>query len=132
MATSNDDIEGYLLRLDRSFEKVDAATYLVSLGPNLPRAVLRIATPVLVIQVEVGEAPSGNAALEARLFRRLLELNATDLVYAAFGIEGNRIVIDSALEIATMQIGELEAVLANLDLAIAQHVPELREMARGA
>jgi len=130
MATSNDDVEAFLRRLDRAFEKVNAHTYLVSLGPNLPRAVLRVAAPVLVVQVDVGDAPAGNPVLEAKLFRRLLELNATDLVYAAFGIESNRIVIDAALELSSMDMNELEAVLANLDLAIAEHVPELRDMVR--
>ncbi len=130
MATSTDDLEAYLTRLDRKFEKVDAQTYLVSLGPNSPVAVLRVASPVVVVQVEVGVAPSGDAAAETKLFRKLLELNATDLLHAAYGIEGNRIVLSAALELASMDIGELEAVLANIDMAIAEHVPSLRELAK--
>jgi hypothetical protein len=130
MATSTDDLEAYLTRLDRKFEKVDAQTYLVSLGPNSPVAVLRVASPVVVVQVEVGVAPSSDASAETKLFRKLLELNATDLLHAAYGIEGNRIVLSAALELASMDIGELEAVLANIDRAIAEHVPSLRELAK--
>ncbi|HEX4477972.1 MAG TPA: hypothetical protein VH142_22940 [Polyangiaceae bacterium] len=130
MATSTDDLEAYLTRLDRKFEKVDAQTYLVSLGPNSPVAVLRVASPVVVVQVEVGVAPSSDASAETKLFRKLLELNATDLLHAAYGIEGNRIVLSAALELASMDIGELEAVLANIDMAIAEHVPSLRELAK--
>ena len=69
-------------------------------------------------------------ALEARLFRRLLELNATDLVYVAFGIENARIVIDAALDLSSLDLNELDGVLANLDLAIAEHVPHLREIVK--
>lgn len=130
MATSTDDLEAYLTRLDRKFEKVDTETYLVSLGPKSPVAVLRVASPVVVVQVEVGVAPSSDAAAETKLFRKLLELNATDLLHAAYGIEGNRIVLSAALELASMDIGELEAVLANIDMAIAEHVPSLRELAK--
>lgn len=130
MATSTDDLEAYLTRLDRKFEKVDTQTYLVSLGPKSPVAVLRVASPVVVVQVEVGVAPSSDAAAETKLFRKLLELNATDLLHAAYGIEGNRIVLSAALELASMDIGELEAVLANIDMAIAEHVPSLRELAK--
>jgi hypothetical protein len=130
MATATDDLAGFLTRLDRAFEKVDAETYLVSLGANQPPAALRLAPPVLVVQVDVAEAPHGNPALEAKLFRRLLELNATDLVYVAFGIDHGRVVLDAALDIATMDLSELEAVLANLDLAIAEHVPHLREIVK--
>jgi hypothetical protein len=130
MATANDDLEAFLHRLDRAFEKVDAQTYLVRLGPDLPPAVLRIAAPVLVVQVDVAEAPTGKPALEAKLFRRLLELNATDLVYVAFGLEQNRIVLDAALELVSMDLNELEAVLANLDLALAEQVPHLRDLVK--
>jgi hypothetical protein len=130
MVTSIDDLEAYLTRLDRKFEKVDAQTYLVSLGANLPPAVLRVAAPVVVVQVEMGVTPSGGAAAEAKLYRKLLELNATDLLHAAYGLAGSRIVLSAALELSSLDINELEAVLANIDMAIAQHVPALRELAK--
>ena len=59
MATSAEDLEAYLHRLDRRFEKVGEQTYVVSLGVDQPPAVLRIAPPVIVIQVDVAPAPSG-------------------------------------------------------------------------
>jgi len=124
------DVEAYLRRLDRAFEKVGEDTFVVGLGPGQPPAVLKLSGPVLVAQVDVAEAPSKKPALEARLFRRLLELNATDLMYVAFGIENDRIVIDAALELSTLDMNELDGVLANLDLAIAEHVPHLREIVK--
>jgi hypothetical protein len=80
--------------------------------------------------VDIAEAPSNSPGLEAALFRRLLELNATDLVFVAFGIDRGRIVIDAALELGTMDIRELEAVLGNIDMVIAEHVPQLRGLVR--
>lgn len=130
MATSAEDLEAYLRRLDRRFEKVSDHTYIVSLGADQPPAVIRVAPPIVVVQVDVAPAPSSTATLEATLFRRLLEFNATDLLHVAYGIEKGRIVIDAALELATLDVGELEAVLANIDLAIAQHVPVLRDIVK--
>jgi hypothetical protein len=130
MATSAADLEAYLHRLDRRFEKVDDQTYLVSLGGSQTPAVLRIEAPVVVVQVDVAKAPSNATSLEARLFRRLLEYNARDLLHASYGIEDDRIILDAALELDTLDIGELEGVLANIDLAIAQHVPLLREIVK--
>jgi hypothetical protein len=124
------DVEAYLRRLDRAFEKVGEDTFVVHLGPGQPPAVLKLSPPVLVAQVNVAEAPSKNPSLEARLFRRLLELNATDLMYVAFGIENDRIVLDAALELSTLDMNELDGVLANLDLAIAEHVPHLSEIVK--
>jgi hypothetical protein len=129
MATAG-DVEAYLRRLDRTFEKIGEDTFVVGLGAGQPPAVLKLSPPVLVAQVDVAEAPSKNPSLEAKLFRRLLELNATDLVYVAFGIENGRIVIDAALELSGFDLNEIDAVLANLDLAIAEHVPHLREIVK--
>ena len=64
------------------------------------------------------------------MFRRLLELNATDLMHAAYGIQNRQIVLGAALELDTMDIGELEAVLANIDMALTEHVPGLLEMVK--
>ena len=130
MATSTEDLGAYLTRLDRRFDKLDEHTYLVSLGAGKPPAALRVEPPVVLVQVAVGAAPSGNSAREASMFRRLLELNATDLMHAAYGIEHGRIVLGAALELDTMDIGELEAVLANIDMALTEHVPGLLDMVK--
>lgn len=130
MATTTEDLGAYLTRLDRRFDKLDERTYLVSLGAENPPAVLRVEPPVVVVQVVIGSAPKGSPKLEAAVFRRLLELNATDLMHAAYGLENGQIVLSAALELDTMDIGELEAVLANIDMAIAAHVPGLLEMVK--
>jgi hypothetical protein len=130
MAISTEDLGAYLTRLDRRFDKVDEHTFLVSLGAGKPPAALRVEPPVVLVQVAVGAAPSGSSRGEAAIFRRLLELNATDLMHAAYGIENGQIVLGAALELDTMDIGELEAVLANIDMALAEHVPGLLDMVK--
>ena len=126
MIQSNEDLEGYLLRLERRFERAEDGTYLVSMGADRPLVALRVAAPVLVAQVEIGAAPSDDAAA-APLLRELLVLNATALVHAAYGIENNRILLSAALALRNLDLNELEAVLADLDMALATQVPTLRE-----
>ena len=130
MATSPEDLEAYLARLDRRFERLEDGTLLVSLGAGQPQVAIRVAPPVVVVQVDIGGAPKGDAQKEATIFRRLLELNATDLLHAAYAIENGQIVLAAALEVENLDINELEAVLANIDMALAEHVPVLREMAK--
>ena len=130
MATSTEDLEAYLVRLDRNFEKHDSGTYLVSLGADRPPAALRVAPPVVVVQVDIGKAPARGAKNEPALLRRLLELNVTDLLHVAYGIDSDRILLASALELSNLDINELEAVLANIDMAISQHVPLLRDLSK--
>jgi hypothetical protein len=126
----SEDLEAYLTRLDRRYQKVDEETYLVGLGAGRPVLAMRVAPPVLVLQVDIGPAPSGVPAVEAPLFRKLLELNGSDLLHSAYAIEGQRIVLTAALEMENLDLNELEAVLANIDMAVALHVPVLRELSQ--
>jgi hypothetical protein len=131
MIQSNEDLEGYLLRLERRFERAEDGTYLLSMGADRPLVALRVAAPVLVAQVDIGQAPADDVA-GAVLFRKLLVLNATALVHAAYGIEGDKIVLSAALELKNLDLNELEAVLADLDMALANQVPTLREISKKA
>jgi hypothetical protein len=128
MAKSHEDIQGYLSKLDRRFERLEDDTYLVAGGPNQPPIAVRLAPPVLVVQVPIGPAPAKDPALEAKVFRRLLELNGADLLFAAYALEGNDIVLGAALELDNLDLNEIEAVLADVDVALAEHVPTLREL----
>lgn len=127
MATP-EDLEAYLIRLNRRYERLEGGTYLVSLGVGQPPVALRVAPPVVVIQVDIGPAPKGRPEVEARVFRKLLELNSTDLLHVAYALEGDQIVLASALELANLDLNEIEAVLANIDMALAGHVPMLRNL----
>lgn len=125
----------YLDRLERRYERQPDGTLLVAFGPGQPPVALRVAPPVALAQAEIGPCPpdtGADAERAALLYRRLLELNASGLVHAAYGIErhqGRRhIVLASAVELANLDLNELEAVLADLDIALAEHVPELRRL----
>jgi hypothetical protein len=132
MIGSNEDLEGHLTRLDRSFQRAEGGdVYLVSMGPGQPPCALSISPPVLVAQVRVAPAPATDDASSARFMRRLLELNASGLLHAAFGIDGGQILLSAALELQNLDINELEAVLADLGLALAEHVPDLVSLSKG-
>ena len=128
MLKSEEDLEAMLVKLDRRFDRLEGGTFLVAVGANLAPVALRIAVPVLVAQVQIGGAPKGNPALESKVFRKLLQLNATDLLHAAYALEGDSIVLTAALELESLDLNELEAVLADMAMALSKHVPVLREL----
>ena len=128
MVRTNEDLEAQLDRIDRRYERLGDGTYLVSVGPGRPPIAMRLAPPVLVLRVVVGTLVKQGAAEQARLFRRLLELNATALIHSSFGLEGDSIVLVAALELETLDPNEIEAALADMDMALAEHVPTLREL----
>lgn len=128
MIKSEEELESLLGRLDRHFERQENNTFLVVAGPGLAPVALRIAAPVLVAQAQIGPAPAGDAALEAKVFRRLLELNLSDLLHAAYALEDGRIVLAAALELENLDLNELEAVLSDMAMALSKHVGPLREL----
>lgn len=128
MVRTNEDLEAQLDRLDRRYERLGDGTYLVSVGPGSPPIAMRLAPPVLVLRVVVGTLVKKGAAEQVRLFRRLLELDATALLHSTFGLEGDSIVLVAALELETLDPNEIEAALADIDMALAMHVPALREL----
>jgi len=132
MVKTHEDLEALLRKLERHFERLENGIYVVAIGAGQALVALRLAPPVLVAQVEIGKAPSGNDQRAAELFRKLLSLNATDLLHAAYGIEGDVLVLSAALELDSLDLNELEAVLNDVDLALSEHVPTLREMVDGA
>ena len=121
---SNKDIEAYLLRMEKQWSEADASTYLIELS-GVPVA-LKCLPPLVVARVEIGEAPKQN---REALFEHLLRLNATTLVHAAYGLDGGNIVLSAALEMENLDYNELEAVLAEFDLALGQQLPKISELA---
>lgn len=128
MAKTAEDLESYLNRMERRYERVDDGTYIVGLGPDQPPVALRVAPPVVVVQVQIGPAPQGEGAAVARLFRKLLELNASGLLHVAYALEGDSVVLCAARELDTLDQSELEAVFADIGMALAEQVPDLRQI----
>ncbi len=78
--------------------------------------------PIVAVRVRIGTVPEDEAR-QVRLFRKLLEYNATDLMHISYGVDGDTVVLSGALELENLDLNELEAVLSDIDLALARHVP---------
>jgi hypothetical protein len=124
MPRTAEDVENYLMQLDRRYEN-EGGTYVLP-GASAPIAV-RVTPPIVAVRAIIGAIPDEEAQ-QTRFFRRLLEYNATDLMHVSYGIEGGRVVISGALELENLDINELEALLSDIDMALARHVPVLHEV----
>lgn len=123
MPRTREDVETYLYQLDRRFEDQNG-TLLVSTGSGSPPIAILIAAPIVVFRVTIGDVP-GDDAHRLRLFQRLLEHNASDLMHSSYGVEGSRVVLSGALALDNLDVNELEATLSDIDLALVRHVPGL-------
>jgi hypothetical protein len=128
MPRTAEDVETYLLQLDRRFE-IDAGTYLISGGSGATPIAIRVAPPIVAVRVAIGPAPTDEGH-QAKLFGRLLEYNARDLMHASYGVEDGTVVLSAALALENLDANELEATLSDIDLALASHVPVLHDLAQ--
>lgn len=123
MPRTREDVETYLYQLDRRFEE-QHGTLLVSTGAGSPPIAIQIAPPIVVLRVVIGPVPADEAH-RIRLYQRLLEYNASDLMHSSYGVEGDTVVLSGALALDNLDVNELEATLSDMDLALLRHVPGL-------
>ena len=63
------------------------------------------------------------------LYRTLLELNATEVVHGAYGIEDGDLILSDTLELETLDFLELQASMESITLAAASHIEQIRSLA---
>jgi len=127
---TQDDIVGFLDRLEKdgaSYKEVEPGLWVVKPGGELDfDMVVHYSPPVVVLRVKVMDLPKEKATL-AELSRRLLELNASDLVHGSYGIEqnSNSIVLTEALELGHLDYEESLSAYEGMTLALASHLREI-------
>jgi hypothetical protein len=127
---NKEDIEVFLDRLgaeESSYKEVEPGLWIVKPGGALDfDVVVHYSPPVVVLRVKVMELPKDKTQL-ADLSRRLLELNASDLVHGSYGIEqnSNSIVLTEALELEHLDYEEFLAAYESMTLALASHLREI-------
>jgi hypothetical protein len=125
---TKEDIEGWLNRLGAdgaSFSEVEPGLWVAKPAGELDfSVVVNYSPPVVLLRVKVMTLPTNREAL-ATLSRRLLELNATDLVHGSYGIEDESIVMTEALELSHLDYEEFLAAFESITVALASHLREL-------
>ncbi len=125
---TREDVESFLDRLSADgaeYSEIEDGIWLVKPGGQLDSdVVVSYAPPVVLLRVKVMDLPADETTA-ATLSRRLLELNATDLVHGSYGIEGDSIVLTEALELSHLDYEEFLASYEGMTLALASHLREL-------
>ena len=125
---TREETEGFLDRLaaeGASYSEVEPGLWVVKPGGELDfDVVINYSPPVLLLRVKVMTLPQDPAAL-ATLSRRLLELNASELIHGSYGIEEDSIVLTEALELSHLDFEEFLAAYESMLVALASHLREL-------
>jgi hypothetical protein len=116
---TRDDVESFLLRMEEDAEEVEPGMWV--LGSDRGNVVVHYSPPLLILRAKVLEVPVDDAR-SRNLFRKLLELNATDLIHGAYGIEEQDVILSDTLELESVDFAALQATLESIQLALASHL----------
>lgn len=124
--TTREDLESYLIRMELDFDEVDDGMWVVKPDDAGTNVVVHYSPPVVVLRLKVMDlTPGGEDGRYTALYRRLLELNATDIVHGSYGIEVDEVVLSDALELDTLDFGELRSSYESMVFAASSHLADL-------
>ena len=125
---TREDIEAVLDRLSAegaTQREIEPGMWIVRPGGAIDfDVVVTHNPPVVLLRVKVMPLPTDPAEL-ASLTRKLLELNATDLLHGSYGIDREDVVMTEALELEHLDFEEFLAAYESLTLSLTSHLREL-------
>ena len=122
---TREDVESFLLRMELELDEVEKGMWVVRpTGGDGAGMVVHYSPPLVVLRTKVLDVPEDQARCTG-LYRRLLELNATDLVHGAYGIEEGDIILADSLELENLDFNEFQASVDSMQLAVASHLESL-------
>ena len=125
---SREDLESFLIRTEMDHREIGDAMWLVDpvkdAEEDHPAVVVSLSPPLVILRASIGDVPEGDHA-RLQLYQTLLELNASDLVHGAYGLEGDEVLLVDALEIQDLDYSEFLASLESLSLAVTSHAQHL-------
>jgi hypothetical protein len=125
-----DTLKQYLLDLQLSIVKEDAAECILVVEDEergLKNLVVDCEEPIVIFEQMVLPVP----AHPGDMFRRLLQMNR-NLVHGAFALneEGTMVLFRDTLQLANLDLNEVEGTIEALGLALAENAAELIAFSR--
>ncbi len=126
---NRDDLESYFIRMGAEAEEVEENMWVLQGDEGGTNVVVTFSPPVVLLRLKVMDLPQDPSDQQlAPLYRKLLELNASDLVHGSYGIEEGDIALSDALELETLDFQELRASFESIVFAASSHMKELAEL----
>ena len=124
---SREDLESFLIRMDLDWDELEEGMFLVRGSSGGAPLVVHHSPPLLILRMKVIELPDDGAD-RTELYRTLLELNASDVVHGAYGIEEGELILSDTLQLETLDFGELQASSESLQIAASGHIDQIRQL----
>jgi len=117
---TNQDIENFMIRMDLKFEQLSEGTWVIhDAQDHIDNIVVRHDPPIVLCRVKLLDLPRGGD--HSALFRTLLELNASEMISGAYGLEGDAVVATDTLQSENLDYNEFQSAIDGLMLCIQDH-----------
>ncbi len=119
---TREDIESYLMRSGIAYEPIDEAddaTWIVRDHSSGGTILVRLAGPIVFFRSKVLRLE--HVRETDPLFRKVLELNASDMVHGSYAIAGDDIVLTCALRLENLDYNEYQGTIDDFSLALTNH-----------
>ena len=125
MSDNFNKVKDYLMQLGYSITREVESEELVIIDDEesgIKNLIIDCEEPILILEQIIMDVPSKTDTV----FKRLLQMNRT-LVHGAFVLdeEGKRILFRDTLQIANLDLNEIEGSIRALGLALAENAEEL-------
>ncbi len=99
---TNKDIEDYLIKLGADYRSVKDGVWIVSLkDTDIDNLVISHVSPIVVFRINLMPLPEKR---NEEFFKKLLELNATEMLHGAYGLEKDKVVLVDTLQIENLDL----------------------------
>jgi CesT_Tir_1 len=116
---TRDTIEHYFIQMEYPFESIEPDMWIIHDTANV---VVTYEPPLVVFRIKLMEIPKDR---REDFFKLLLELNATNMIHGAYGIEGDNVVLIDTLQSEYLDFNEFQASLDALLMASTQDYQKL-------
>jgi hypothetical protein len=123
MMATREDIERYLIQMEQPFDTIEPNIWIIRDTVNV---VVTYEPPLVVFRAKVMETPNKN---REEFFKLLLNLNATQMIHGAYGLEDGIVVLIDTLQYENLDFNEFQATFDALSLALSQDYEKLRPFA---
>ena len=116
-------VEQYLIDMMLTYQQVESNFWLLDDEEHALQGVaIMFAEPLVIFRAEIMDNPKDNLL---EFYKKLLELNGSDVIHGAYALDNGKIVLLNTLEYDTMDYADFRATLDAFSLAISQHYPIL-------
>ena len=122
---SREDFESFMIRMELNYEEIGDNLWIIDPDLSGRSAIVVSYSPPLIVLRSAVEAEPGSDAERLKLYSRLLEMNASELVHGSYGLEDGEIVLSDALELENLDYSEFQASYESLSIALASHKDNL-------